>query len=127
MRSYGLIFYVLILLASCCMHKNTTQTTVYITSSGDKYHQSYCRYLGKSSVAISISDAMAKGFKPCSDCNPEYTQPLPDRPEIKKDTVRASGITQLPAKVRCIGVTKKGKRCRRSTRDSDKRCFQHKN
>lgn len=127
MRNYRITYYVFIILASCCMHKNTPQPTVYITSTGDKYHQGYCRYLGKSSIAVSVSDAIAKGFKPCSDCSPEYIQPLPGRPAIAGDTTKTSGITQLPGKVRCIGITKKGKRCRRSTTDPSKKCFQHKN
>ena len=44
--------------------------TVYITASGEKYHNSGCRYLKNSKIAISLSDAKAKGYTPCSVCNP---------------------------------------------------------
>ena len=45
-------------------------TTVYITNTGSKYHVSGCRYLSKSKIAISLSNAKAKGYTPCSVCNP---------------------------------------------------------
>ena len=47
-----------------------TAQTVYITVSGKKYHADGCRYLSKSKVAIALADAIAKGYGPCSVCNP---------------------------------------------------------
>ncbi len=44
------------------------QGTYYVTSSGTKYHKSTCSYLSKSRIAISLSDAKAKGYSPCSRC-----------------------------------------------------------
>ena len=44
--------------------------TVYITNTGAKYHRSSCRYLWNSKIAISRSDAWARGYDPCSVCNP---------------------------------------------------------
>jgi hypothetical protein len=45
-------------------------TTVYITETGTKYHRDGCRYLSKSKIPISLSDAKARGYTPCSVCNP---------------------------------------------------------
>lgn len=45
--------------------------TVYITDSGDKYHSYGCRYL-KSSHAVTLSEAKARGKTRCSVCNPPY-------------------------------------------------------
>ena len=45
-------------------------TTVYVTKSGKKYHVDGCHYLKSSKIAISLSDAKAKGYEPCSACNP---------------------------------------------------------
>jgi hypothetical protein len=45
-------------------------TTVYITKSGAKYHRAGCRYLAKSSIPISLQDAKARGYGPCSVCKP---------------------------------------------------------
>lgn len=49
----------------------TTQSvTVYITNTGKKYHRDGCRYLSKSKIAISLKDAEARGYTPCSVCDP---------------------------------------------------------
>lgn len=44
--------------------------TVYITETGSKYHSDGCRYLSKSKIAMSLSDAISAGYEPCSVCNP---------------------------------------------------------
>lgn len=44
--------------------------TVYITNTGDKYHSSSCQYTRKSCIPISLSDAQASGYSPCSRCHP---------------------------------------------------------
>ena len=41
---------------------------VYITKSGEKYHAGGCRYLKKSKIEISLDDALARGYTPCSVC-----------------------------------------------------------
>ncbi|MSS63635.1 peptidoglycan-binding domain-containing protein [Velocimicrobium porci] len=46
------------------------ETTVYITDTGSKYHRSGCRYLRKSKYSISLSNAKAQGYTPCSVCKP---------------------------------------------------------
>jgi hypothetical protein len=48
----------------------TTETTVYVTKTGDKYHRSGCQYLSKSKIAISLTDAKSQGYSPCSKCKP---------------------------------------------------------
>lgn len=49
--------------------QNQSQT-VYITKSGNKYHTSGCSSLSKSKIPISLKDAKAKRYTPCSKCNP---------------------------------------------------------
>lgn len=44
--------------------------TVYITKTGKKYHLSECSYLRQSKIAISLDDANANGYTPCSRCKP---------------------------------------------------------
>jgi len=44
--------------------------TVYITRTGAKYHSGGCRYLRKSKIAISLSNAKAYGYTACSVCRP---------------------------------------------------------
>ena len=45
-------------------------TTVYITETGECYHRSGCRYLSHSKIPISLKDAKARGYRPCSVCRP---------------------------------------------------------
>ena len=45
-------------------------TTVYITKTGSKYHRGSCSYLSQSKIAISLSQAKARGYTPCSVCRP---------------------------------------------------------
>lgn len=40
----------------------------YVTASGTKYHTSVCTYLTKSKIEISLSEAIEKGYEPCSRC-----------------------------------------------------------
>ena len=47
-----------------------TSVTVYITNTGAKYHRDGCRYLSKSKIPISKSDAIAQGYTACSVCDP---------------------------------------------------------
>lgn len=42
--------------------------TYYVTKSGTKYHVDGCASLNKSKIAISYSDAVTKGYKPCKAC-----------------------------------------------------------
>lgn len=47
---------------------DTQSQTVYITRTGSKYHRNGCQYLRQSQIAISLSDAKARGYTPCSRC-----------------------------------------------------------
>jgi hypothetical protein len=44
--------------------------TVYITRTGEKYHRGDCRYLRQSKIAVSLKEAVARGYGPCSVCKP---------------------------------------------------------
>ena len=48
----------------------TKEQTVYITKTGKKYHRATCRYLSRSKIPISLKDAKANGYTPCSVCKP---------------------------------------------------------
>lgn len=56
---------------SAVMHvsKAKKEIIVYITRTGSKYHRAGCRYLNRSCIPVSLSDAM-KYYTPCSVCNP---------------------------------------------------------
>ena len=42
--------------------------TVYVTKTGKKYHHAGCQYLKKSQIPISLEEAVAQGYTPCSKC-----------------------------------------------------------
>ncbi|ACA59236.1 copper amine oxidase domain protein [Candidatus Desulforudis audaxviator MP104C] len=44
--------------------------TVYVTRTGSKYHRGGCRYLSKSQIPMSLSNAKASGYTACSVCGP---------------------------------------------------------
>lgn len=126
-----LLFAVCLLITiSCCTHRKATDYTVYITNTGNKYHTNACRYLGKSALPISLKDICTRGYGPCSECGPPNCQ----LPAVVKDSIVSHQKADLPMEnknaeetmMRCSGTTKAGKQCKRKTKDSDGRCFQHK-
>jgi micrococcal nuclease len=46
------------------------EITVYITRTGAKYHRAGCTYLRKSMIPSSKTDAISRGYTPCSRCSP---------------------------------------------------------
>ena len=48
--------------------KKDYDNTVYITNTGVKYHYKDCIHLRKSSISISIEEAIEKGYTPCKNC-----------------------------------------------------------
>lgn len=63
----------LVLLASCSAPASPSakqQVTVYITATGHKYHRDGCRYLSRSKIPVTLEEAQAEGYTPCSVCKP---------------------------------------------------------
>jgi hypothetical protein len=46
----------------------SSDTIVYVTDTGEKYHRSGCPHLRGSSHPMAISEAQAQGYTACSDC-----------------------------------------------------------
>jgi hypothetical protein len=46
------------------------EPTVYVTRTGSKYHNDGCRYLKKSKIAVTLSEAKRLGNTACSVCRP---------------------------------------------------------
>jgi methylphosphotriester-DNA--protein-cysteine methyltransferase len=45
-------------------------TTVYITRTGEKYHTERCASVRNSKIAVSLGEAVSKGYEPCKRCKP---------------------------------------------------------
>jgi len=52
-------------------------TIVYVTKTGEKYHTEKCSSVRNSKIAITLGEAVSKGYEPCKLCKP----PLLDEEE----------------------------------------------
>ena len=50
---------------------------VYVTKTGTKYHRAGCRSLSRSAIPMSLKEAVAKRFGPCSICKPPILDKRP--------------------------------------------------
>lgn len=48
--------------------QDPAETIVYITASGDKYHNESCRYYDDTCTPMTLQDAQNAGYKPCKVC-----------------------------------------------------------
>ena len=81
------------------------EITVYITETGEKYHKDGCKYLSKSKIPISLSEAVSEGYGACSVCKPPVLEAAPTVTE-KKVQVEEEEIT--------VYVTKTGSKYHRA-------------
>ena len=100
--------------------------TVYITKTGKKYHEQTCRYLSRSSFAISLTEAIERGYDPCSICKPVTSENSGIPKQGKKDVQNIKVLSPPSAQsVQCSATTKKGSQCKRTTKSANGRCWQH--
>src|SRR5688500_17421093 len=113
-----LILLLIIILGS---HSAFSQT-VYVTKTGEKYHDDGCRYLSRSKISTTLQDAKANGYTGCSVCKPSSTV----KPSTQKVMSRpAPAPVRKAASTQCTGMTKAKKRCLRMTTSANGRCYQH--
>lgn len=73
--------------------------TVYITKSGTKYHRDGCRSLWNSRIPIDVNAARARGYTPCSVCDPDdYYEPEPEPEPEPKPQPEPEPETELESK-----------------------------
>src|SRR5437762_931006 len=101
----------------------TSAQTVYITKTGEKYHESDCRYLSRSKIAIELKDALDRGYGACKMCSPPQTVSN-KRTESKEETTEYNTTKNVEA-TQCTGTTQKGTRCKRMTKSTNGKCWQH--
>ena len=71
MKKCFLVFLALLLLMSPCLaYSVPDDTIVYVTNTGTKYHRDGCSHL-HSSHSMTIQQAEAAGYGPCSVCRPD--------------------------------------------------------
>lgn len=72
MKRFLFLLLSLVLLCSTAFAASNGGEIVYITRTGECYHSGGCRYLSKSKIEITLADAVARGYRRCSRCNPPY-------------------------------------------------------
>lgn len=118
------LFFVISLIA--CI--NVQAQTVYITKTGEKYHKTTCRYLKHSKKEITLKKAKALGYEACLVCKPnkdntaKETSTKVNTLSSKKQPKTSTNKTKA---TQCTGRTKAGNRCKRMTKSSTGRCYQH--
>lgn len=117
-RQIYLIAFVFLLLTCSAFSQ-----TVYVTKSGKKYHNENCRYLTNSTVSIDLSDAISSGYSPCKVCKPQHSDFTLPNESIDKDSDNFKNESQ--ENVQCSATTKSGNRCKRLTKSSNGKCWQH--
>ena len=102
--------------------------TVYITKSGEKYHTASCRYLKYSKKEIKLEDAISRGYEACKVCKPTSKKGKTTNSTSNSLSSSSYQNTTPPKKTtatQCTGKTKSGARCKRKTKNTNGRCYQH--
>lgn len=75
-RLFALVLIALLLCVLVCpaFASSNGDIIVYRTYTGECYHKESCSYLRSSKIEITLADAVSRGLRPCSRCNPpRYT------------------------------------------------------
>ena len=121
-RSYLSIFSLLLLFA-CATPAASTAQTVYVTKTGKKYHKETCRYLNYSKIAMSPKEAKEKQFEACKVCKPSSI--TTNNETVPIDTIKVYKPIKKSISSRCTAITKSGTRCKRMTKNTIGKCWQH--
>ena len=62
--------------------KDADDPIVYVKEKGKKYHKKNCKVAGAGKTGIKLSEALKRGYEPCSVCKP------PEKPKTKKKTTK---------------------------------------
>jgi len=98
--------------------------TVYITKTGEKYHDENCSHLKRSSISITLEEAVERGYVACKVCKPVSVVNKASATQKSENTTTETQ-SKSSTSVQCSGKTKKGARCKRMTTNESGRCYQH--
>ena len=103
---------------------NLIGQTAYTTKTGKKYHKSSCRFLKYSKYEIQLNKARELGYTACKVCKPTKDNLSSNVNSFSSIPVNKSA-TKKSSSSQCTGKTKAGRRCKRMTKSSNGRCYQH--
>ncbi len=121
-------FKILLLFIAFSVTNLVAAQSVYTTKTGEKYHKSNCRYLKYSKKEFTLERAKELGYLACSVCKP-YKGATTSNYSSGSNGYTPSSQPKSPPKTssarQCSGKTKAGNRCKRRTKSSSGRCYQH--
>lgn len=132
-KSRPIFIALFLIMLHSCSYGQEAQDKVCITRTGEKYHRCTCRYLRQSSFEIRISEATRRGYTACSVCRPPLRELTTETggssgAKTSQDAAPNNTTTQQQKIVKsrqCSAFTKSGSRCKRTTTNSNGRCWQH--
>lgn len=120
-----------VLLLICAGAFAQSESKVYITKTGAKYHRSNCRY-AQTSWASSLTEAKEKGLTACLVCKPRggsATTPanysFTETNSLRSTTPSTSKPAATTSTPQCRATTKAGSRCSRKALAGSSYCWQH--
>lgn len=101
--------------------------TFYTTKTGKKYHKNSCHYLKYSKKEIKLDSAKALGYIACKVCKPKAsnTNKESNKTSLTSKKEQKNSTSKKVIASQCNGKTNSGKRCKRKTKNSNGRCYQH--
>lgn len=106
---------------------NLSAQTVFTTKTGEKYHKGNCGYLRSSKKEVTLERALELGYSACSVCKPPTVVGKTDNVSRLQNSSNLTTVTSNSKSqaVQCSGKTQSGTRCKRLTKASNGRCYQH--
>lgn len=108
-----------------------TESKVFITKTGAKYHKSSCRY-AQTGWESTLSDAKDRGLTSCLVCKPgggssstPANSPSTETNSIRSTTPSSSKPAATTSTSQCSATTKAGSRCSRKTSAGSSYCWKH--
>lgn len=104
-----------------------SDTKVYVTKTGAKYHRSSCRY-AKTGWPATLTEAKDRGLTACLVCKPgggSASTSSSTSTNSLKSTPSSSNTTTTTSSSQCIATTKAGSRCSRKAASGSSYCWQH--
>lgn len=108
-----------------------TESKVFITKTGAKYHKSSCRY-AETGWAATLSEAKDRGLTACLVCKPggggtstPANSSSTETNSLRSTTPSSSKPAATTSSSQCRATTKAGSRCSRKAADGSSYCWQH--
>ena len=113
---------VLLILCALFISQNAYSQTVYVTRTGEKYHDDGCRYLSKRKIETTLKKAKESGYGACSVCKPPTAI---SSEKIQTQVISPQAPTKTATSTQCTARTKSSARCSRMTTNANGKCWQH--